>query len=155
MGKPIAALSNFEVDPAVAVATGEVVFTDEFIRDVDELDANIFRIRHGSIKIEVLEVNGAEACALPGEDTVEEEFDKFKRSSVSANITRIADSVASNGDTSSIRVILLWTDFTDHHGMTNLLALVEGNVLVVDEDEGVGTGYSLLSWRSTRTNALA
>ena len=141
------------LDPAVAVATGEVVFTDEFIRDVSELDANIFRIRHGSIKIEVLEVNGAEVCTLPGEDTVEEEFDKFKRSSVSANVARIADSVASNGDTSSIRVILLWTDFTDHHGMTNLLALVEGNVLVVNEEEGVGN--TLLRWCSTRTNALA
>ena len=90
-----------------------------------------------------------------GEDTVEEEFDKFKGSSVSANVARIADSVASNGDTSSIWIILLWTDFTDHHGMTNLLALVEGNVLVVDEEEGVGTCYSLLHWRSTQTNALA
>jgi len=80
---------------------------------------------------------------------------KFKQSGVRANDARIADSVASNGDMSSIRVILLWTDFTDHHGMTNLLALVERNVLVVDEEEGVGTCYSLFRWRGTRANALA
>ena len=155
MGETIAALSDFEVNPAITVSTREVVFTDELIRDVGKLYANIFRFWHGSIKIEVFEVNGAEACALPGEDTVEEEFDKFKRSSVSANVARIANSVASNCDTSSIRVILLWTDFTDHHGMANLLALVEGTVFVVNEEEGVGTCYPLLRWHSTQTNALA
>jgi len=73
LGEPIAALSDLEVNPAIAVSTREVVFTDELIRDVSELDANIFRLWHWRIQIEVLEVNGAEACALPGEDTVEEE----------------------------------------------------------------------------------
>jgi len=155
LGEPIAALSDLEVNPAIAVSTREVVFTDELIRDVSELDANIFRLWHWRIQIEVLKVNGAEACTFPGEDTVEEEFDEFKRGSVSTNVARIADSVASNSDTSSIRVILLGTDFTDHHGMTNLLALVERNVLVVDEEEGVGTCYSLFCWRGTRANALA
>ena len=155
MGETIAALSDFEVNPAVTVSTREVVLTDELIRDVGKLDANIFRLWHGSIKIEIFEINVAEACALPGEDTVEKEFDEFKRSSVSTNVARIADPVAPNGDTSSIRVVLFGTDFTDHHGMTDLLALVERNVLVVDEEEGVGTCYSLFRWRGTRANALA
>ncbi len=143
MGKAITALSNLEVYPAIAVATSEVVFLDELLRDVGELDANIFGIGHGSIKVEVLKVNGAEPCALPGEDTVEEEFDEFKGCGVGANVARIANPVSADGDTGSVRIILLWADFTDHHGMTDLLALVEGDVVVVNDKESVGTCYSL------------
>jgi hypothetical protein len=155
LGKAITTLSNFEVYPAIAVATSEGVFLDKLIRDVRELDANIFGIGHGSIKVEVLKVNGAEPSALPGEDTVEEEFDEFKGCGVGANVARIANPVSADGDTGSVRIILLWADFTDHHGMTDLLALVEGDVLEVDEKEGVGTSYPLFGWRSTRANALA
>ena len=39
--------------------------------------------------------------------------------------------------------------------MADLLALVEGDVLEVDEKEGVGTPYPLFGWRSSRANALA
>jgi hypothetical protein len=155
LGKAITTLSNFEVYPAIAVATSEGVFLDELIRDVRELDANIFGIGHGSIKVEVLKVNGAEPSALPGEDTVEEEFDEFKGCGVGANVARIANPVSADGDTGSVRIVLLWADFTDHHGMTDLLALVEGDVLEVDEKEGVGTPYPLFGWRSSRANALA
>ena len=130
MGKAITTLSNFEVYPAIAVATSEVVFLDELIRNVRELDANIFGIGHGGIKVEVLKVNGAEPSALPGEDTVEEEFDEFKGCGVGANVARIANPVSADGDTGSVRIIFLWADFTDHHGMTDLLALVEGDPVV-------------------------
>jgi hypothetical protein len=155
LGKTITTLMNFEVDPAIAVPTSEVVFLDEFLRDVRELDAHIFGIGHRSIKVEVLQVNGAEPCAFPGEDTVEEEFDKFKGCGVGANVARVANPVATDSDTGAVRVILLWANFTDHHGMTNLLALVEGDVWVVNEKEGVGTSYPLVGLRSSRANALA
>jgi hypothetical protein len=49
----------------------EVAFLDELVRDFRELDANIFRIRHRSVQIEVLEINGAEPSSFPGEETVE------------------------------------------------------------------------------------
>jgi hypothetical protein len=107
LGKAITTLANFEVDPAIAVTTREVVFLDEFIWDVEELDANIFGLGHRSVKIEILQVNGAEPCTLPGEDTVEEEFDEFKGGSVGVNIAGKANCVATNGDTGLVRVILL------------------------------------------------
>jgi hypothetical protein len=34
LGKPITALPNFKIDPAVAVTATKVVFGEEFIRDV-------------------------------------------------------------------------------------------------------------------------
>jgi hypothetical protein len=155
LGKAITPLPNFEVYPAIAVATSEVVFLDELVRDVGELDAHIFGVGHGSVKVEVFKVNGAEPCALPGEDAVEEELDEFKGCGVGASVARKANPVAAYGDTSSVRVILVWADFTDHHGVADLLALVEGDVLEVDEKEGVGTPYPLFGWRSSRANALA
>jgi hypothetical protein len=155
LGKPVAALANFKVDPAIAVPTNEVVFLDEFFWDVRELDANLFWFWHRGVQIEVLEVNGAEPCALPGEDTVEEKLDEFKQGHVGANVARITDSVTTNGDLGSFRVILLRLNFTDDHGVADFLALVGRDVLVVNEEEGVGTRYPLLCWCRARSNALA
>jgi hypothetical protein len=54
LGKAITTPANFEVDPAIAVTTSEVVFLDEFLRDVSKLDADIFGLGHGSVEIEIL-----------------------------------------------------------------------------------------------------
>ncbi len=143
LGKSITALANFKIDPAILVATNKVVFIDEFFRDVGELDAYIFGIRHGRVQIEVFEFDGAEASTFSGEDIVEEELDEFKRGRVGANITRIADSVAANGDTGAVRVILFRRNLADDHGVADLLAHVGRDVLVVNEEEGVGTCYLL------------
>ncbi len=88
-------------------------------------------------------VNGAEPCTLPGDDALEKEFDEFKGGGVGADIPGKSNSGATNGDTGSVRVILLRSNFADNHGMTDLLALVEGNVLIVNDEEGVGTRYPL------------
>ena len=80
----------------------------------------------------------AESCTLPRDDAVEKEFDDFKGGGVGANIPGEANPGASNGDMGPVRFILLRSDFADNHGMTDLLALVEGDVLVVDDEEGVG-----------------
>ncbi len=57
---------------------------------------------------------------------------------------REANPGATNGDTDPIRIILLRSDFVDNHGMTDFLALVEGGVLIVNDEEGVGTRYPLI-----------
>jgi hypothetical protein len=155
LGKTVAALANFKVDPAIAVPTNEVVFLDEFFWDVGKLDANVFWFWHRGVQIEVFEVNGAEPCTLPGEDTVEEKLDEFEQGCVGANVARITDFVTTYGDSGSVRVILLRSNFTDDHGVADFLALVGWDVLVVDEEEGVGTRYPLLCWRRAGTDALA
>ena len=71
LGKSVTALANFKVDPAILVLAQEIVFLDELVWDVRKLDANIFWIRHRSVQIEVLEINGAEPSSFPGEDTIE------------------------------------------------------------------------------------
>ena len=71
MGKSVTSLANFKVDPAISISAQEIVFLDEFVRDIRELDANIFWIMHRSVQIEVFKINGAEPSSFPGEDTVE------------------------------------------------------------------------------------
>ncbi len=71
LGKSITALANFKLDPAISILAREIVFLDELVRDVKELDADIFWIRHRSVQIEVFENNGAEPSSFPEEDTVE------------------------------------------------------------------------------------
>ncbi len=48
------------------VQTCELVFVDKLVGDVQDFNANIFRLGHGSVKVEVLKVNGAKACTFFG-----------------------------------------------------------------------------------------
>jgi hypothetical protein len=139
LGKSITALANVKVDPAVLVLAREIVFSDEPIQDVRELDANIFWIRHRSVQIVVLEIDGAEPSSFSEEDTVEEELDRFKQGCVGAHIARIANPVATDGDMGAVRIILFRTYLTNDHGVADFLALVGRDVLVINDVEGVGT----------------
>jgi hypothetical protein len=61
----VTAQANFQVHPTISIAPCEVVFKDEFVWDVGNLDFNMFRIGHGCVKVEVLEVNVVEASTFP------------------------------------------------------------------------------------------
>ncbi len=63
LGKAITTLANFEVDPSVTIATLKFVLLDGFCQHVSNFNVDVLGIRHWSIKVEVLEVNGAETCA--------------------------------------------------------------------------------------------
>ncbi len=143
MGQAVATLLNFEVNPSILVQTCELVFVDELVGDVQDFDVDVFRLVHGSVKVEVLKVNGAKACIFLREYTVEEELEKFQGCCGSTHIIRVANVVATNGDPCAVRVLLVWTDFTYNHGMAYFLSLVRWNVMVIDAKERVGTGYTL------------
>ncbi len=72
MGQAIATLADFEINPSLMVQTCELVFFDELVWDVKDFDANVFRLGHGSVKVELLKVDGAKACIFLREYTVEE-----------------------------------------------------------------------------------
>ena len=142
MGKTIATAANFEVDPAVAVCTGKLVFLNEFGWNVCDFDADIFRIGHWGIKVEVLEVNGAEACTFAREHTVEQQLEEFKRSSIGADIPRVTDAIASDGDAGMIRIIFIRSHITHYYGVADFLSFVGGDVVIVDDKEGVSARNS-------------
>ncbi len=139
----MATLADFELNSCVTVQTCEFVFVNTFVGDVQDFDANVFGLGHGSVKVEVLQANGAKVGTLLREYTVEEELEKFQGCYVSTHIARVADAVANNGDLCAVRVVLVWMDFTYNHGMAYFLPLVQRDVVLVDAKECVGTGYTL------------
>jgi hypothetical protein len=62
----IAALANLEVDPTIKIATLKFVLLNKFCRNVCNFNVDIFRVRHWSIEVEILEINGAETW--PGQE---------------------------------------------------------------------------------------
>jgi hypothetical protein len=132
-------LAYFEINPAIAVTSDQFVFLYELRRNVRDFDPDIFRIRHWSVQIEVFDINAAKACTLARENTVEENLDKLKRGRVGADVTRIADFAAANGDPGTIRIVLLWSDFTYDESMADLLSLMYWDVIILDHEEGVRT----------------
>ena len=116
-GKAVATLGDFEVDPSITVQPCELVFINELVWDVQDFDAKVFQLRHGSDKVEVLMVDGAKACTFLREYTVEEELEQFQGCCIGTHIARVADAVATNGDSCAVRVFLVWSDFTYYHGM--------------------------------------
>jgi hypothetical protein len=143
LGQAVATLADFEVNSSITVQICGLLFINELIGDVQDFDVNVFRLGYGSVKVEVLKVDGAKACTFLRENIVEEEHEKFQGRCVSTHIARVADAVATNGDPCVVRVVLVWTDFTYNHGMAYFLSLVQWDVVVVDAKERVGTGYTL------------
>ncbi len=140
MRKSIATLADFEVNPSIAVQTCELVFLNELLWNVQDFDANVFRLGHGCVEVEVLKVNGAKACTFLREDTVEEKLEEFQGCCGGTHIARVADAVATNGDLCAVMVVLFQSDFTNHHGGAYFLPLVQQDVVVVDVKESVVTG---------------
>ena len=72
MRESIDATSDFKVDPTVVDADGKVVFFDEFVGDVGELDFDVFITFEWSLEVEVADVKGGKFGAGAGENTVED-----------------------------------------------------------------------------------
>jgi hypothetical protein len=138
LGKAIAALANFEVDPTVVVTTRKLVLLNEFRWDVRDLDADIFWVGHWCVEVEVLEVNGAEARSFAREYTIEEQLEEFKGYSVGTNVPREADAIASDGDASAIRIVFIRPNLTNDHGVADFFLFVGWYVMIVNDKEGVG-----------------
>ena len=52
----------------------EIVFVNEFLGDVGQHDTDVLWSVERGLKVEVFDVKGDRLCALPGENTVEDEF---------------------------------------------------------------------------------
>ncbi len=142
LGRAIAASANFEVDPTVAVSTRKLVLFNEFCWDVCDFDMDILRIGHWGIKVEVLEVDGAELRAFAREDTVEQQLEEFKGHGVGADISWVTNTTTFDGDAGTIKIVFIRSHFTHYHGVADFLSFVSGDVMIVNEKEGVSARNS-------------
>ena len=148
-------MQNFEVDPYLMNKLLEVVLLGELIGDVIKAYSGVLKSLQGHVEVEVFDVKGSKLSTRLGEDTVDEEFDEFKGAGGCANITRVTDAIATYGDACAEGVILLWPVFTYHLGVHDLILAVRGNVMVVDDDEGICTQDTLAQDRGGAVEALA
>jgi hypothetical protein len=137
LGKAITVLANLKVDPPVMIATLKVVLLNKFCQNVSNFNADVFRVWHWSIKVEVLEVDGAEMCAWARKHTVEKKVDKFKRRGVGSHVAQEADAIAANCYVGAIRIIFFRTHFAYHHGVADFIPFMAWDVMVVNKEEGV------------------
>ncbi len=77
MGETVHAMAHFKLDPGVADNLVELVLIDDFFGDVHKLNADVLWPVERGVQIEVLEVNGGKPGIMLGENTVDEQFDKF------------------------------------------------------------------------------
>jgi hypothetical protein len=154
LGQAITALANLKVDPPVMIAILEVVLLNEFRQNVSNFNVDIFRVRYWSIEVEVLEVDGAKACAWARKHAVEKKLDKFEGRSVGSHITQEADVIVPDGNVGAIRIVLFRTHFTYHHGVADFLPFMEQDVVVVDKEEGFSACNPFCVGRRTRAYAL-
>ncbi len=132
LGQTITPLADFEVNPPITIPTGEIVFLDKFLRYVSNFYSDVFWVRHRCIKVEVLEVDRAEACTFPRQNAVEQELDKFKLCYVGADVAWVAYAIAPNSDAGAIGVVFLQVYFTNYHGVADFLLFVCRYVLIVN-----------------------
>ncbi len=113
------------------------VLINKFCRNVCNFNAEIFRVGHWSIKVKILEVNGAETCTWARKHAVEKQLDKFEVWGVSSHITWEADAIATDGDAGEVKIILFWMHFRYHPGVADFPPFMDQDVMVVNKKEGV------------------
>ena len=126
--------------------TGQkIVFINDFLRNVRQFDADIFGSGHGRLQIEVLCIKTCKPGIAAGHDTVDHELDQIKRSGWGVDVTRVLDMATRQGDPCTVGIGLLRADFTNNHGVADVLASVLRYVLISDRSESVGAFYTLVA----------
>jgi len=89
------------------------------------------------------------------EHTVEEQLEEYEGCRVSANISRVTNTTAPDGDAGMIGIVFFRTNFTNYHGVADFLSFVGGNIVIVDEKESVSARNLFGGGGGSQPNTLA
>ena len=98
------------------------------------------------MEIEIGDVEGAELGTSSGEDTVEHEFDEFKRGGFGAYVAWVADAVARYCDSGAVGIVLFGPDLANYIAVADFFEPVGWYVGEVDDVEGIGAGDGFVGW---------
>ena len=155
LGQAVNAATNFEINPAVVCEGEKIIFVDELIRNIGELNADVFGMIERSCEIEVFDIETSEFCTGTRENAVDLKLECFEGACVGANIARIDDTIAANGDASAIFFLFVWLDFANHFSVCDLFASFRWNVFVSDDMKGFCACDALLGASGILADALA
>ena len=122
----------FEVNPTITNVFGEDVFINKFLGNVGEFDSDVLWAVERIFEVKIGDVEAGKLGAWERQDTVEYQIEKFQRGSVGANISWLADVVATDRNAGVVGVGFLRADKTDELGVGDFLAMIHGDVFVVD-----------------------
>ena len=74
------------------------------MRDIGKLDAEILGALEGGAEVEVFDIEAGKLSVASGQNAVDDELDKLEGACGCANVARITDAVATNGDSCAMRV---------------------------------------------------
>ncbi len=130
---------NFYVDKSIRGGfVGEVVQVDKLFREVLDLHAHVLQACHWCHEVEIFEVNGAVACPLGRDDTVEVELYRDHVNGGRSTVSGDVESVTTNGESRAIGVILFGAIVCTDASICDVLELVEWDVVACDKHNGVG-----------------
>ncbi len=89
---------------------------------------------HWGVEVEILQIDGAVACTLCGDDAVEVNFDRDHVNSGGTAIRGVGDAIAAKGEASAIGIGLLRTIVDAHASARDVFALVDRDVILSNED---------------------
>ena len=71
-------LINLKIDPTILGCFARVVLLNEFLRDIQELDAHIFGSLHWGLEVKVFKIKGNKARVATQQNTVNDKFDEVE-----------------------------------------------------------------------------
>ena len=150
----INATANFEVDPTILHMVVKVIFIDEFLRNVAEIDADISKAVQWSLEVEVADVEGDIFEDLLREDTVDDEFEYIKQCSFGYHVAWIFDVVTANFNAVVIGILLFRAERAHKFRGCDFFPVVHGDEVIVDDIEYVCAFYALAFFVRAGTDAL-
>ncbi len=100
--------------------------------------AHEFRACHWGVEVEILQIDGAVACTLCGDNAVEMNFDCDNVDCGGTAIPGISDVIAANGEVSAIGIGLLRTIVDAHMPVCDIFASVDRDVISSNKGNCVG-----------------
>ena len=140
LGKTIHAADAADVYPSVRCGLFmELIFLNDFLRDVAEFDLCEFGSFEWCHEVEIYKINAHKIRARCGNYTVEEYLDKEERGRVGADVFRIVDEVASHGCTRAVGFLLFRANGANKLYVGNIFEAVTGDLSFGYEFNCVGT----------------
>ncbi len=109
----------------------------QVLEEFSKFHALEFQAFHCGVEVEILQINGAVACTICGDDAVEMSLDCDHVNNGGTTIPGIGDVIAADGEASAIGIGLLWTKVDTHAPIPDVFALVDQDVVLSNEDNHV------------------
>ena len=130
-------MANSKVEPTIMHIFEKVVFINELLRDIAELDVEILRVVQWSLWIEVADIKGDTFGDLSREETVDDMFENIKRCSLGSHVSWVFDTVSANRNVNTIGIFIFGTEHAHDLGACDLFSEIHGYVVVVYDIEVV------------------